>query len=90
MVTPEITFVRHGIGSASRSISARAGGLGDICTAQIHALYGHGLDVHLALPNYRNVFKINAQQKPGIDIHSRQCELPESHIHLAQDRSGGR
>ena len=87
VVTPEVTFVGHGMGSASQSISARAGGLGDICTAQIHALYEHGIDVHLALPNYRNVFKINAQQMPGIDIHSRKCILPESHIHLAQDRS---
>lgn len=87
VVTPEVTFVRHGMGPGARFISARAGGLGDICTAQIHALYERGLDVHLALPNYRNVFKINAQQMPGIDIHSRQCELPESHIHLAQDRS---
>ena len=87
VVTPEVTFVGHSMGSASQSISARAGGLGDICTAQIHALYEHGIDVHLALPNYRNVFKINAQQMPGIDIHNRPCELPESHIHLAQDRS---
>ena len=87
VVTPEVTFVRHGMGPASRSISARAGGLGDICAAQIHALYEHGLDVHLAMPNYRNVFTRNAQRMPGIDIHNRPCELPESHIHLAQDRS---
>jgi glycogen synthase len=87
VVTPEVTFVKHGMGPGSRIISARAGGLGDICTAQIHTLYEHGLDVHLALPNYRNVFNITSQQMSGIDIHSRQCELPESNIHLAQDRS---
>jgi glycogen synthase len=34
-------------------MSARAGGLRDICAAQIQALHEHGLDVHLAMPNYR-------------------------------------
>ncbi len=87
VVTPEVTFVRYGMGPVSRCISARAGGLGDICTAQIHMLYEHGLDVHLAIPNYRNVFNINTPRMQGIDSRSRQCELPESHVHLAQDRS---
>ncbi|MBC2713279.1 MAG: glycogen/starch synthase [Desulfosarcina sp.] len=87
VVTPEVTFVPHGMGPASRSISARAGGLGDICAAQIHALYEHGVDVHLAMPNYRNVFKANAQRMSGIDIHNRPHELPHNRIHLAQDRS---
>ena len=87
VVTPEVTFVPHGMGPVSRSISARAGGLGDICAAQIHALYEGGVDVHLAMPNYRNVFKINAQRMPAVDIHSRRRELPERRIHLAQDRS---
>jgi glycogen synthase len=87
VVTPEVTFVRHGMGPASRSICARAGGLGDICAAQIQALHEHGLDVHLAMPNYRNLFARNTHRMPGIDVHHRPCELPESHIHLAQDRS---
>lgn len=86
VVTPEVTFVRHGMGPESQCISARAGGLGDICTAQIHMLYELGLDVHLAIPNYRNVFNLNTPRMQGIDIRSRQCELPESHIHLAQSR----
>ena len=87
VVTPEVTFVPHGMGPGARSISARAGGLGDICTAQIHALFEAGFDVHLAMPNYRNIFKINAHRMPGVDLHSRMRELPESRIHLAQDRS---
>ena len=87
VVTPEVTFVPRGMGPGSRSISARAGGLGDICTAQIHALFEAGVDVHLAMPNYRNVFKINAHRMPGVDLHDRMRELPESRIHLAQDRS---
>ncbi|WP_319408576.1 glycogen/starch synthase [uncultured Desulfosarcina sp.] len=87
VVTPEVTFVPQGMGPPSRSISARAGGLGDICAAQIHALYERGVDVHLAIPNYRNVFKINANRMPEVDIRSRRHEMPDSRIHLAQDRS---
>lgn len=47
VVTPEVTFVRHDMGQGARIISARASGLGDVCTAQIHALYDQGLDIHL-------------------------------------------
>ncbi|HSO20667.1 MAG TPA: glycogen/starch synthase [Desulfosarcina sp.] len=87
LVTPEVTVVPQGMGPGSHAITARAGGLGDICAAQIHALYERDVDVHLALPNYRNVFKINAQRMPGIDIRRRRREIPRNRIHLAQDRS---
>lgn len=61
--------------------------LGDICAAQIHALYEHGVDVHLAMPNYLNVVKINANRMSEVDIRSHRHEMPENRIHLAQDRS---
>ncbi len=87
VVTPEVTFVRDDMGPESRVISARAGGLGDICAAQMHALSERGVEVHLAIPNYRNLFKANAARQPDIDIHRPKQELPTSRIHLAQDRS---
>ena len=87
VVTPEVTYVPHGMGPESRTVSARAGGLGDICAAQIHALYEQGIDVHLAIPNYRNIFEANAGTMQGIDIHWHKRELPDNSIHLAQDRS---
>ena len=67
VVTPEVTVVRCGMGPSSRCLSARAGGLGDICAALIHLLYEHGIDVHLAMPNYRNVFNVNAHRMPVMD-----------------------
>lgn len=87
MVTPEVTFVPQKMEPGARSIAARAGGLGDICSAQIHGLFEQGVDIHLALPNYRNVFKTNEQRLPEIDIRGHRHELPENRIHLAQDRS---
>ncbi|MFH1982615.1 MAG: glycogen/starch synthase [Pseudomonadota bacterium] len=87
VVTPEITSVPQGMGPGSRSISARAGGLGDICAAQIHALYARGLDVHLAMPDYRNVFKRNTHYPSAVESLNRWRGFPKSRIHLAQDRS---
>jgi len=87
MVTPEVTFVPQKMGPGARSIAARAGGLGDICSAQIHGLFERGVDVYLAMPNYRNVFRKNGQRLPEIDIRSHRQEMPGSRIHLAQDRS---
>ncbi|WP_319525002.1 glycogen/starch synthase [uncultured Desulfosarcina sp.] len=87
MVTPEVTFVPQKMEPGARSIAARAGGLGDICSAQIHGLFEQGADVHLAMPNYRNVFKNNEQRQPEIDIRGHSHKLPENRIHLAQDRS---
>lgn len=87
VVTPEVTFLPTGMGSASGTISARAGGLGDICAAHIHMLLELGVDVHLAMPNYRNLFKTNAKRVAGIDIHKHRQALPESRLHLAEDRS---
>jgi starch synthase len=74
-------------GSTSRSIFARAGGLGDICATQINALYEHGVDVHLSIPNYRNIFKARADRLAIVDIQSTTYDLLETRIHMAQDRS---
>lgn len=87
IVSPEVTRVPSGMGPGSRTISARAGGLGDICATQIHALWEHGANVHLAIPNYRNVFKATGPCVSGIDINDRLRKFPENRIHLAQDRS---
>jgi glycogen synthase len=87
MVTPEIAFLPQGMGPGTGSIAARAGGLGDICAAQFRALSEQGVDVHLAMPDYRNVFKRNAQRRIGIDLGCGPCQLPGNRIHLAQDRN---
>ena len=87
VVTPEVTFLPNDMGPSSRTISARAGGLGDICAALIHSLDQCRVNVHLAVPNYRNVFKTNTFRLPDMNIQSCQRELPSNRIHLAQDRS---
>ncbi len=87
IVTPEVTTVPQGMGPKWHAISARAGGLGDICALQIHAFLNCGMDVHLALPNYRDIFRACARGTTGRDISRRDDEPPFHRIHLAQDCS---
>jgi starch synthase len=86
VVTPEVTCVPYAMGAGSRTISARTDGLGDICAALIQALYERGVDVHLAIPNYRNLFNTNARRMRDIGTPARR-RVPPNRIHLAQDRS---
>ena len=76
VVTPEVTYVADDMGPESRVISARAGGMGDICAGQIHALSECGIEVHLAIPHYRNLFRANARHRPAIDIRRPRRKLP--------------
>jgi starch synthase len=87
MVTPEVTFVPSEIGPDSCVIRARAGSLGDICATQVQALHQAGVQVHLAIPNYRHLFKANARRQADLDLHDPKPGIPLNRIHLAQDRS---
>ena len=62
VVTPEVTYLPDNMGNMSNYLSAKAGGLADVSAALIKALFEHGADVHVALPDYRALF--NAQRKP--------------------------
>ncbi len=59
MVTPEVTYLPHGMGQNSNGLNAKAGGLADVSAALISALYNQGADVHVALPDYRSIFNGN-------------------------------
>jgi glycogen synthase len=82
IVTPELTFLPHPSGMPSLGISARAGGLADISAALVNALYALGTDLHVAIPNYRHIFK--RQHDDGAS--PCQSAFPSERIHLAHDR----
>ncbi|MCJ7542241.1 MAG: glycogen/starch synthase, partial [Desulfobacterales bacterium] len=42
MVTPEVTYLPHGMGQNSNGLNAKAGGLADVSAALISALYNQG------------------------------------------------
>ncbi len=87
IVTPEVTFLPKGMGNIANSLTAKAGGLADVSAALISTLFGLGADVHVAIPDYRSIFK--SKQLDSIFGRSRSIiskNIPDSRIHLAQDR----
>lgn len=86
IVTPEITYLPAGMGNMAQAMSAKAGGLADVSASLVSALFELGADVHVALPNYRRMFHGDV-----FNLHEKQLRkyhevLPESNIHLAEDR----
>lgn len=92
IVTPEITYLPPGMGNIAERLSAKAGGLADVSASLVSALFNMGVDVHVALPNYRRLFHVEIKDlmnaklsqyraKLGSDINGKQ------RIHLAEDRT---
>ena len=87
VVTPEVTYLPDNMGNMANYLSAKAGGLADVSAALIKALFEHGADVHVALPDYRAIF--NSRRKPvlGAALNVIQDTMPDDRIHLAEDRA---
>ncbi len=75
------------MGSAARMVSVRTGTLADLSAGLIGALHELGADIHVAIPNYRNIFRSRSVQGAGLDPIARIGPLAEDRIHLAQDRA---
>jgi len=44
------------MGNLAQRMCAKAGGMADVSSSLINALYQQGADVHVAIPNYRRMF----------------------------------
>ncbi len=86
VATPEVTYLPEGMGNMSNHLTAKAGGLADVSAALISALFDQGADVHVALPDYREIFA--AQTAPLLKNEFRRIrdKMPDERIHLAEDR----
>ncbi len=87
IVTPEVTYLPHGMGQNSDGLNAKAGGLADVSAALISALYIQGADVHVALPDYRSIFNGNSSPIVKRELSKIRNIVPNERIHLAQDRA---
>ena len=87
MVTPEVTYLPHGMGQNFNGLNAKAGGLADVSAALISALYHQGADVHVALPDYRSIFDGNSSPLVQKELSKIRNNVPDERIHLAQDRA---
>lgn len=87
-VTPEITYLPRGMGNRADGLSAKAGGLADIAATLISALYEKGVDIHIALPDYRALFNPSTDKQLQYQGGQQQTSSPSlERIHLAQDAS---
>ena len=87
VVTPEVTYLPEGMGNIANNLAAKAGGLADVSAALISALFHHGGDVHVAMPDYRTIFDGNADPVLVKEYKSIRNKMPEDRIHLARDRA---
>lgn len=86
IVTPEVSHLPAGMSSVSGYISAKAGGVADVTAGLITALFEQGADVHVALPDYRRIFRRKLPPAVRRWLTTMQDGLPEQRIHLARDR----
>ncbi|MFI4910031.1 MAG: glycogen synthase [Sedimentisphaeraceae bacterium JB056] len=86
VVTPEITYLPNGMGNMANAMTAKAGGLADVSSSLISVLYEKGVDVHVALPNYRRMFNVNAMGLVADELRMYMSRLSDRRIHLAEDR----
>ncbi|MDD2455449.1 MAG: glycogen/starch synthase [Kiritimatiellae bacterium] len=86
IVTPEITYLPSGMGNMACRLTAKAGGLADVSASLVAALFDLGADVHVALPHYRRMFHVDVGQLISDELRVYKSRLPDSRIHLAEDR----
>lgn len=86
IVTPEITYLPSGMGNMTQRMSAKAGGMADVSASLVSALFELGADVHVALPNYRRMFQGDIFNLHDKELRKYHEVLPDTHIHLAEDR----
>ncbi|HEX2749727.1 MAG TPA: glycogen/starch synthase, partial [Verrucomicrobiales bacterium] len=76
----------EGMGNMAQRMSAKAGGLADVSASLVAALFDLGADVHVALPNYRQMFHTDVYEIFSRELERIRKRLPEERIHLAEDR----
>jgi len=74
------------MGNMANVLSAKAGGMADVSASLVSELYDLKTDIHVALPHYRKMFHIDIAQLIDDELRIFQEKLPESRIHLAEDR----
>ncbi len=87
IVTPEITYLPAGMGAGADKMCAKAGGLADVSSSLIRALYEQGGDVHVALPNYKAIFRDQLKNDFDEEVDRIRNSITSDRIHLAEDRA---
>ncbi len=86
IVTPEITYLPKNMGNIANYLAAKGGGLADVSAMLVGSLYDAGVDVHVALPNFRKIFNVNVGNLINQELRIYKNKVPDERIHLAEDR----
>lgn len=87
IVTPEVTYLPQRMGCLASFCTAKAGGLADVSAALISTLFKQGVDVHVAMPDYRSLFSDKLAPVLKKEVNRIQRKMPDDRIHLAEDRA---
>jgi len=87
IITPEVTYLPNGMGNMANYLTAKAGGLADVSAALVSALYDQGADVHVAIPDYREMFSDRLSTVLGKELRTIQSKMSDDRIHLAEDKA---
>jgi starch synthase/alpha-amylase len=82
-VTPEVAFLPERKGRRTTFILANSGGFGDFQAELITDMFELGADVHVAQPDFRNIFAVSCR-KENSGVNGK---LPGDRVHLAEDRA---
>ncbi|MBL7077504.1 MAG: glycogen/starch synthase [Kiritimatiellae bacterium] len=85
VVTPEVTALPPGMGKQADSVVAKAGGMADVTSGIVTALFDIGADVHIALPNYRRLFRVDVSKYVSRTLREYKSKLPDRRVHFAED-----
>jgi starch synthase/alpha-amylase len=87
IVTPEVTYLPYRMGGLASFLTAKAGGLADVSASLISALFEQGADVHVAIPDYRAIFRDGLAPVLQEEFNKIHSKIPQDRIHLAEDRA---
>ena len=87
IVTPEISYIPSGMFANAADLKAKAGGMADVTAGLIKALYQEGVDVHVAIPDYRAIFQRHAPISTAINGYVKLNYVPGDRIHFSKDRT---
>ena len=86
IVTPEVTYLPDRMGNLANLLTAKAGGLADVSAALVKALADEGADVHIALPDYRSIFRHYLAPFLMKELDQIRRVVPDERIGLLDNR----
>jgi hypothetical protein len=85
IVTPEIACLPEGITANASKIRIGTGPRAERAASLVSALFMHGVDVHVALPDFRRLFHTRCRCTRTGEAR-RYPSMCQDRVHLAQDR----